>query len=239
VRNISLSSYTIEVRERNARKAERTDAFGGRDLLDLFDQFLNTRKTASNDKQQMMLLRVRTFKRSARMCRGVFETGEYGYSSDLVDVASLKLAYSRKADEAGMLPFFFHIFLPKNENLGLLVLERFGNFGIRGVFADEFKKFFQQKCPDFSIAFKPIVHPEQLGTYSKNGVVKRLTFRQLQLPKDVCDAYNVDAEEAYVEYAIVAKRDANLPFFRKLLRRLVDIGSGPARSRSEWAQTDN
>jgi hypothetical protein len=175
VRNISLSSYTIEARKRNAHKVERTDNLDSKDLLDLFEEFLTGRRAASNDKDQKMLLRVQNFKRTDRYCHGIIETGEYGYSSELINVNTLTRAHLRQPEEAGMLPFFFQIFLPSNESLGLLVLQRFGNIGIRGVFVDEFKKFFQIKCPDFSVAFKPIVHPEQLGTYSKNGVVKRLT----------------------------------------------------------------
>jgi hypothetical protein len=227
VRNISLSSYTIEARKRNAHKVERTDNLDSKDLLDLFEEFLTGRRAASNDKDQKMLLRVQNFKRTDRYCHGIIETGEYGYSSELINVNTLTRAHLRQPEEAGMLPFFFQIFLPSNESLGLLVLQRFGNIGIRGVFVDEFKKFFQIKCPDFSVAFKPIVHPEQLGTYSKNGVVKRLTFRQLQLPKDIADAYAGNrSKDIYVEYSIVAKRHSDLPMLNRLLRRLADKDRG-------------
>lgn len=70
------------------------------------------------------------------------------------------------------------------------------------------------------------MHPAQLGAYSKHGVVKRLVFRRLQLPSDICDAYDVQPDEAYAEYAIVARRDANLPFLRNFLRRLTEKGDG-------------
>jgi hypothetical protein len=223
VRNISLSSYTIETRRRNAHKLQRTDDLEEQDLLDLFEQFLTGQRAASNDKDAKMLLRVRNFKRTGRYSYGVIETGEYGYSSELINVDTLARAHMRQPEEAGMLPFFFHIFLPSNETLGLLVLQRFGNIGIRGVFTEEFKKVFQAKCPDFSVAFKPIVHPGQLGTYSKNGVVKRLTFRQLQLPKDIADAYSGNRpEDIYVEYSIVAKRHSDLPVLNRLIRKLTD-----------------
>jgi hypothetical protein len=223
MRNISLSSYTIEARKRNARKLEDTDDLEGEDLLDLFEEFLTGRRSASNDKNQKMLLRVQNFKRTGRSCHGIIETGEYGYSSELINVDTFALAHLRKPEEAGMLPFFFQIYLPEDESLGLLILQRFGNIGIRGVFAKDFKAFFEKKQPEFSVAFKPIVHPGQLGAYSKHGVVKRLTFRQLQLPKDIADAYAGDnPEDIYVEYSIVAKRYGNLPVLKQILRKLND-----------------
>jgi hypothetical protein len=218
MREIAIATYTIEIGRKHSPKRELLDNFDGNDALTLFDDFLKKVQAPINDAESETLLKVRNYAVKDRTITGIIETGEYGYGSDLLDIETHKQVFRRLPNQAEMLPFFFEIFVPSGRNQGLLALQRFGNFGIREIFAIHFKKF-AERHPDFSFRFHPIVHPEQLRLLTDGGVVRRLLFRRFVLPKDLSDRLGgVDPKDAYDEYSIILKRDTNLPILSRFLK---------------------
>ncbi len=223
MKSIALATYRIEVRKKNARQGEVLSNFDGEDLLKLLNQFFNGRSSPLNDKDAKTVLKVRNFSQSNRNLSGIIETGEYGFTSDIYDTDTQKVAHKRTETQAGMLPFFFQAYVPLNGNLGVLCLQRFGNYGIRHVLTKHVHNFFASRHPAYGIHLDPVVHPDELKALAEGGALKRITFRTLKIPPDLADNMHVkiNPKDAYVEYSIVAKRRSVLSGFHKILASLA------------------
>ncbi len=128
-----LSSYTVRLANKTTGQILPLDNFDqGTDFLRIFDQyFAYLKQRYSHDRSSQKLIRVVQHARDFRSIRGITETGEYGYESDLYDIKSAAVSHHRTTHEAEMLPFYVSINIPKRSDVGVLLLQRFGQFGIR------------------------------------------------------------------------------------------------------------
>lgn len=114
-----------------------------------------------------------------------------------------------------MLPFFFLFYLPKGKTRGIAIFQRFGTFGVRSSYISHFQEHFLEKAPEYAIRVEPVIHPKLLEQLLSGGTIKKIRFRQMKLPSDISQQYHFGkeaAEQAYVEYAIIAKKKGSLPF---------------------------
>lgn len=219
MKSIALATYSIEIRKKygSANKFEELAKFDGADVLTLFKRFLDGNRSPLNDDTSKTVMQVRNASPEGRNIFGVIETGVYGYTANVYDTKSKKLAHKQTKDQSGMTPFFFQIYIPEEGPNGILSLQRFGNAGIRHIFAKPLKEFFADSHPQYLISFNPIVNKEQMEQM-KTGDIQRLTFRQMKLPSDKADSLGTEnAKHVYVEYSIVAKRHSALSVLRGML----------------------
>lgn len=217
---ISLSTYTIRVRN-EARKIVPLDNFcGGRDLLDLLRAHLTVLRTQyTHDPEHKKLLRVSELRDHDRKLEGIIETGEYGYESSLYDVDLHRVSYNRRACEAEMLPFYFLADIPTASDEGILVLQRFKQFGIRKIFAESFKAYLAAECPDFTVAMSPLIPEELVRQYLRGGRIVKIRFVEFTVPTDIADAYDKGGhveEGGHLELVLFARRNSHIPISRRV-----------------------
>ena len=112
-----------------------------------------------------------------------------------------------------MLPFYFLLYLPKRANEGIVLLQRFKQFGIRTIFLQDINQYFSLQYPNLEIEMNPLV-PEQLINQYLDGRIIKLRFIRFNFPEDLADfIYNNQnhvEEEGSTEYVVSVKRGGNI-----------------------------
>ncbi|KAA3615838.1 MAG: hypothetical protein D8M58_22325 [Calditrichaeota bacterium] len=214
---IALSTYTIRIRERREPTYERLDRFDRTtDFFNTFTQYLlNRNQNYSHVQNIQKLISVSNYSVDNRIITGIIKTGEYGYETELFDIQNNEVSYLRSVNEAELLPFFFQVFLPNNADEGILILQRFGQFGIRKAFSNDFNSYFNQLFPDYIVEMNPLLPSQIVDQHLRDGVVTKIRFIKFEVPNDIAEAYdnNGHTEEiSSTELVVRAKRNQFLSF---------------------------
>ncbi len=224
--NYFLSSYTIRLVDKSSGEMLPIDNFyQGTDLYTIFNQNLNSLMTSlSHDSTAQKLLRVSHYSPSARIMSGIIETGEYGYESELYDIQSSVVAHHRTVNEAEMLPFYFLAHLPSHSDEGIILLQRFQQFGIKTIFTNYFEQYFEANYPDIAIKIYPLVPQDLISQYLRYGRVIKIRFIKFNIPSDLADivAHGHSEEEGEIEFVIKAKRRGHL----EVVDRITEVLQG-------------
>lgn len=212
----SLASYTLRIKDRVSKRYIPLDNFDkGNDLFDILNLYLDKLENkCSHDREHKRLLRVSDLNSNDRIINGIIETGEYGYEATLFDTINSSVSYERKNYEAEFLPFYFLIEIPKKFDEGIIMLQRFKQYGIRKILLDRFNRFFNSLHPNFAIEINPLI-PEGLVTqYLDEGRITKIRFIKFSIPEDLADFYNAQdhlEKEGYTELVICARRNRSIP----------------------------
>ncbi len=231
---ISLASYTIRVMNKIDGKSAQLDSFAhGLDLFDLLCQYLDKLKNDhSNDIFSKKVMRVSSLNRNGRILNGIIQTGDYGYESELIDTNDGALSYKKKTNEAEMISFYFLFYIPKGRDEGVVLLQRFKNYGIRKIFMAYMKRDF----PDLKhhyLVINPAIPKQVLDQYLSKGRLTKIKFVQFGLPADIADVVLSDGhqeQEGYIEFSISARRNGSFP--PPVLERLREVLSGKRKMKS-------
>lgn len=115
-----------------------------------------------------------------RIIRGVFDSGNFGFESDIHKKDTI---IKKLIEDVETMPFYFLIYIPKDSNLGFLMLQRFGNYGVSTMFKAHFNGFFKSKYPDMMIDYNQYVSKELAETFAKGGI-KEVVLTRYNLPSD-------------------------------------------------------
>jgi hypothetical protein len=211
--NFFLSSYTIRIHENLKSSEKNSDPFK---LLPLkLDQF-DTHKTDLFDVCENSIIRLkrwpfkddgnkayfsistpRFYPADRKIC-GIINSGNYGISGDIIDVDAKVIVHKKETNHADSLPFFFLVYLPKDTNEGILILQRIGTYGIRGALLDLFSKHFSSLYPGFNCSINPLIPDQVVKNIITKGTIKKLRFIKFNVPTDKTDTlFDLHQEKPY------------------------------------------
>lgn len=219
---ISLSTYSLRVKQKNNDNFLRLNNLNGKyDFIKIFLNYLRKLKNTSHDISTKRLMQCNRFHLDSRLINGIIETGEYGYESDLLNVNKKRVSYRRKIDDAEILPFYFLLDVPQNKNEGILILQRFKQFGIRKFLRDDFKTYFNSLFSDLTIEIDPLVPYDLPEELIKKGIIQKIRLINFKLPVDIANYYDNGEdhyeEDGYMEIVFAAKRNKKLPIKNRVL----------------------
>jgi hypothetical protein len=220
--SFSLASYLLRIRDVENRKWLQLDSFTtDQDLFDRMSEYLEGLTSPSLDTVNKKLIKLRPpLRKRARVLAGIVETGEWGYTSQLQDVTSEKITYKRKVAESENFPFYFLIAIPESSDKGIVILQRFGNRGIRTQFLSDFQDQFQSTFGNLRVSINPLAPGSLIDQYlSRQGRVTMIRLIQFQPPDDIADLFGSKAKaakEVYTEYVIRAKAHKRIPIFDRI-----------------------
>lgn len=227
---ITLSAYEINVRPLRDTDNLLTlsDFANGNDLFQFLTQFIgnwhaDAQELIDNEEMQKVLrLSPDTFSPFGRELSGIVESGEYGYTAEIIDRTSGQRVHSKGMNHAEMIPFYFHLFVPQGKTKGILILQRFKQFGIYGIFGETIAREFVNRFPGFKIILKPLVSDEIANNLINQGQLKKITFKTLNLSPNILNAADNrdNGNVGRIEYSIVANRGCSLPFLTGIRERL-------------------
>ena len=129
----------------------------------------------------------------AHSVAGLFQTGIYGFESDIYSFAAKKVSHRRKKDEADMLPFNFSFYTPASKDIndrlkGLLLLGRFNTLGIRGIVVPNLIEHFGTANPGLKLKIERYVPASLITSVMHGAKVKKIRLIKSGLPKDLANA---------------------------------------------------
>lgn len=213
---ISLAAYAVQIHEYRAPRGtfEQLGNFGGNDFLPFFDRFARGINTRLGTSQKLARARQATIVTNARTVAGICECGNYGFEAEGVDSRTGATRYHRRTTDAELLPFYFFADLPARRDVGLLLLQRFGQFGMRGAFAGALIPEFENAFRNYRLTVDPITSATAWQRYFANGemnVVRFIRYDVPPTPEDVLDP-NAGRQEGYTELSMHARRFRHLPY---------------------------
>lgn len=234
---ITLSAYELNIRP--VRETNNlliiSDFNNGNDLLDFLTKFIVNWQSDSQELidnielQKVLRLSSGTLNPFGRQLSGLIESGEYGYSSEIIDVTSGQSVHLKSVNHAELIPFYFQLLIPQNRTKGILLLQRFKQFGISKIFSETIAREFTKQFPGLKIIIKPLVSDEIAHNLITQGQLKKITFKKLNLTPNILNASDNNEHENFgrIEYSIVANRGCSLPFLNGLLERIRTSGNIP------------
>lgn len=213
---VSLATYALRIGHRHRQGSLPLDDVDGEDLFAWLDDYFTERSAEYTlDEAEQKALRVMEHKAVRRDLSGIVQTGEWGYESPLLDIDAGEVLYTRSTHEAGLIPFYFLARLPKGQDEGIVVLQRFQNLGIRKILLTDLQRYFEEHYEDYTLRINPIVSPEVWRAYLGEGRLLTVRFIRFSIPDDIADAVSGGGhieDIGRIEYLLTARRNGALPF---------------------------
>lgn len=222
---VTLSAYTIRIKNDKGKQEILSDFGGKNDLLPVLQKFLSDLKSnGSHDAAAKQLLSVVELhqEKGSRILTGTIESGQYGNESKIKDADTQKVVHTKTVKQADMWPFYFLISLPEKKDEGIVILQRMGQFGIRKLVGKELKGLFEKKYPTFTPMINPLMPEEVVKKTLEKGIVTKVRFVRFGVHKDIADAYDKHdhtEEIGSMQLVVSARRGKSLP----LLGRVKDV----------------
>lgn len=211
----SLAPYRISIQHEGKANMPLWDGKGNGLSVWMFSYF----------KEKLGVLEKRDGKRMTRVAKlaangnqtfvcGRFQTGEYGFTSELVDVDANQVSHERGKNEAEMIPFFFSVAIPKQSTWGILTLQRFKNLGIHDFLVPKMCFDFSEQYPGARLVVEKLVPQTLVKALYDGALVKEMRFVSYKMPSAVEDALGSSGFEPHVdevELVVKAKRKGVLP----------------------------
>lgn len=206
---VSLIGYSIRIRKTRSKDYENLYLFdGSNDLFSIFNQYFNRYSNTNSSTQYAVedvpntdnkTISIDPVQINGRIIQGVIRTGDYGYSTPIVNHQSRKLSYTRNKEDTELVPLSFLLYVPKKgdvpiEKMGIAIFQRFKKNGLKGVFQIHFKNFFDQLSPDYILEMIPLT-PGEIVSAFKNGLIKSANLISHSISDDLADYYTTDDED--------------------------------------------
>jgi hypothetical protein len=221
--SIQLELYTIGVREKRAQAFFPLEQLAEtEDFLSFFKGFVETLdEDMLDDEEQKRSLQVTQTRLTSneRMISGIFESGDYGLESRIVDRKTRKETYKKTVDDVDIKPFYFLLYMPKESGKGLLVLQRTGNYGINTVVRKHLNKFFAERFGDLKMEINQYLSKDLAEKFIGQGDIQEISLKKYELPPDLIDKLGLTSSTAdilSVELRIVARRQHKLHLNNKV-----------------------
>lgn len=224
----ALAPYLIEIKD-DAKQTQDLWKFYSNEslhgvLLDYYRSNLgNYQPSVGKDKRMFMVAAM--YKGTSTSVCGTYQTGQFGFESDIYNTTRKKVAHRRQTDEADMIPFNFSFYLPRatsagQRKRGLLLLSRFNTLGVRQLTIPHLKLYFRNRFPSFTLEVTRVVPKIVMETILSQGTLKTIRLIKKSLPADIADALS-DADRVKVqdiELVIHTKRRSHFSDIDWLLR---------------------
>lgn len=233
---VAIYSITIHKRNQSIKDLEILSDFDfGSDLIDLIKKLpalLNDGTSAFSifeDKENQKRLRMNSkeFKPFGRSIDGELETGDYGVEAVLIDGKGKDKGTIGK-DISPMMPFYFLCDIPKDENKGYILLQRFKQFGVFTMFAKALRGEFNKMHPEYTISFNPLTSFKEFTRILDNAEIKKVSFqeynpshyRNIFKSKNLNDQFN--PEDVFLEVNLIAKRNKKINLMNSIRKIITD-----------------
>ncbi len=158
---------------------------------------------------------------------GLLKTGEYGVQSELFDVHD-KSVYNKKTTQAEINPFGFCIALAKGDKTkAVVILQTFGNLGIKTVFRQYLEKWNKFNKLDYGIMMDALYPIQYIRRVLHSGILQKIRMIKYEVPEDVSNRLRIDNGVKMKEERILYKPSG---FIRNNIKKIEEFFSGQRSS---------
>ena len=217
---ISLSTYSVRVLDRVGTPVPDLARWPeGSSFTAVIQDYLRRRRGhVIPDADKQIAVRVLDFAAGGRYVSGRMERGDYGFGSTLFDIEDQRVSHDRQPTEADLIPYYFLFEVYPGADEGILILERFGQGGIKGALGSDLLGYMEERFPDVRLDIRPLVPQQLIDQFLRNGRIVRIRLIRFGIPSDIANRYDVghEEEEGKAEFRITAKRGRHLPFVDRI-----------------------
>ncbi len=224
----AIAPYLVEVNDEFKQPQDLWKFFKTDSLYDVLRQYYKTNRgnyQASPGQNNRMFMVSKLCAGSASSVCGSYQTGQFGFESDIYSTTKKKISHKRQIDEADMMPFNFSFYLPKNTTLGqrkrgLLLLGRFNTLGVRQLTIPHLQSYFHHRFPKFSLNVNRVVPQVVMESLLALGTIKTIRLIRRSLPSDIADILSASDQDSVqdVELVIHSKKRTSFTDVDWLLR---------------------
>lgn len=228
---IKLEVYTFRIRQKGEKDyISFFDTFAEKkDITNFIKGFIKFNDTLNIDEEHQKSIQFKSNTLTANSDKaiysGIIESGDYGTESVLVNLTTKKQVYTKKKDDIDIKPFYYLMWIPKVGNVGFLMLQRTGIYGINSIFTATLRDYITSKHQSLMVDFAPFVSKQLAQTYLSNGALKQISLRRFNLPADVIDQLGLkeyNEEVLSVEIKITSKKNGFLNLNDKVSKFIED-----------------
>lgn len=218
---ISLTSYIVRIKSRSSKQYMKIGSYKeGADFLEKASGYLRSLENSNHvDLKKQKILGSTEIHVEDRLIYGIIKSGEFGFACDLFDTESCLISYRRQVHDADLMPFYFLLELPENSDEGILILQKFNQLGIKGLFTDFLKERFHQEQEDFLLDVQPLIPEQILEQFMNDGRVIKINLTRFRLPSDIADAFDGQSHRELngtTELVLKASRNGHFPMLGRI-----------------------
>lgn len=173
----SLSVYRIQINKKFKREeiVILSDYDNGKSFLDQCDKMFQSWRIGHNnalykDDKARKVSRIQKdskgndiYQKHATYIDGIIESGDYGTQEDIININSGASQYTKKLQDATLIPFYFMIYVLPHASEGYLIVERIGTLGISSLLRTAIDKFIgPQLIECYTLNIEPYLVPQML-----------------------------------------------------------------------------
>lgn len=187
------------------------------DLLDVFGEYLERyRNVYVQDPDDLdKMFRLTHLEVQNRDIKGIIETGASGIQAPLYNMNLQQVTHTRQVNEAEMHPFYFLMHFPRRAKLGIIILQRFHNEGIRTVLFRDFKDHLKRNCPTAVFDMNRLAESAVLRQFMRGGRIIEVSAVKHTIPTDIAQEFGSGLDEVTgrISMSMNAGRLGHLGFF--------------------------
>ena len=203
MKKIGLSVYGMSIAQGGTEKQNLNDIIEGKGIIQILSEYIdNHLEKYTNDigkerlftfcKKEEETIRDASGRSAGKALCGLIKTGEYGTSSELVNINTGDV-YNRTTDQADVMPFGFCIIVPEgNVQNGIIVMQTLGQFGIKLALHKKMQEIIQKIDADLFVSLGPVMPRQYVKKYFDEGVLQRISMTRFEIPQDESERYGVN-----------------------------------------------
>lgn len=201
MKRIGLATYSIKIRARNKARnegycnfdmlpKERTlfnaDEASYYDAYDILFEILNVKPRFEDPTRNIISDVMEIKKDEDRIIYGFLGYGEYGTPRKIVDKLDKDYMEDLAENKGVENRFYFMFKLPKGQDIGVLFLERRGNYGLKTLLDKGINKKLgkHQLYQKFIIDIDSLIDKRVFEKYITKGVIHSLNYIRTSIPKN-------------------------------------------------------
>ncbi|MBF0383474.1 MAG: hypothetical protein HQL69_20840 [Magnetococcales bacterium] len=206
--SVSLSAYVIRVKQKRSNNSLLLGQFDGvRNVRAIIKRYFEgiQRNRFVVDEVASKAVSVENIQEEGTLLRGVLRSSLYGYASNIIDINSGDISYSKKRRDADMIPFYWDFCLPERSNKGIMLVQSFGNMGIREQIRSHIETTFAAQFPEHILDIRPLVPENAVRKFFEDGEVHKLAFIRHTISSDYANQFLPGAGEREGEMELAFK----------------------------------
>lgn len=218
---ISLTSYLFRIKSRSGKQYMKMGSYKeNTDFLQTASEYLLALQNTShiNSKKQKIIGSAEIHTTNRLVC-GTIKSGEYGFACDLYNTENCSISYHREVQDADLIPFYFLMEIPDDADEGIMIVQRFNQFGIKSLLSDFLKDKFKSEHADMMLDIHPLVPEQILNQFINDGRVIKINFTRFTLPSDIADAFDGHQHKEMngtTELVVKTSRNGHFPILGRI-----------------------
>lgn len=229
--SISLSFYEISVKKRREKELFDLTDFEGTNILDVFESLiksLNRRTFIYKPNKQALSIyhdkddeKAKIFYRKGQFFSCLLCKGDYGSITPIVNTSLDDISYTKKIDDADMIPLYFGSKIRSGYKKGVIAFQGIGTNSAKSLFQIALKEHMENNHNDFIVSLESVVPDKLIEELIENGFVQSFRFIKNTIPTDKVNFLDREISPLDGSAEFIIKMKEKSPYFKKKLKKAV------------------